>query len=100
MADDKLYSGAAKVYMTQGATGLVVTAGGQIDASAGKVILPGSLGKGYIDLSPYLMQARELASAETMISGTSGEAAYWGGLLIGGSTGTTPALALTSSGDQ
>ena len=100
MADDKTYSGAAKVYKTQGATGLIVAAGGEIDASAGKITFPPSLAKGYIDLGPYLMQARELASAETMLAGTSAETAYWGGILIGGSTGTTPGLALTSSGDQ
>jgi len=101
-------AGQAKVYMKQGATGLEVAsggtialqAGGHINAASGKFTQPPSLAKGYIDLGPYLMQARELASAETMLAGTSAETAYWGGILIGGSTGTTPGLALTSSGDQ
>jgi len=92
--------GQSKVYRTQGATALVVAAGGTLDITSGAVKLPGSLAVGYIDLGPYLIAARELASAETMIDGTSAEAGYWGGILTGGATGSTPGLALTSSGDQ
>lgn len=100
MAEDILQKGQARVYKTQGATGLVVTSGGQLDASAGSIVLPGSLRKGYIDLSPYLMSARQLASAETLIAGTSAETAFWGGMLINGATAGTPNLSLTSTGDQ
>lgn len=106
----------SKIYKTQGATAQVFSSGTEAQFTSGSelnvgvgatanftsgtVKMPGSLAKGYIDLGPYLVQARELASAETMLAGTSAETAYWGGMLIGGSTGTTPGLALTSTGDQ
>lgn len=54
------------------------------------VHLPGTLGKGYIDLGPYIFNAKQLASAETAAT-ASGVVVNWGG---------TPPLALTASGDQ
>lgn len=97
-------SGQARVYMEQGATRQVVAsggsilfeAGGHLDASAGRVTLPGQLGKGLIDLGPYIWAARALASAENFASGTSGDP-LWGGML---DRETTPAMAMVSTGDQ
>lgn len=93
-------TGQSKVYRTQGSTGLVIGEGGSLNAASGKVTLPGSLAKGYIDLSPYILGARQMASAENLISGTSAETAFWGGMLVKGATAGTPALDLTASGDQ
>ena len=74
---------------------------GHLDLASGSVQLPGSLGLGYIDLSPYIFGARQLASAEQFIAGTSAETAFWGGILVGnGATAGTPAMVLTASGDQ
>lgn len=97
----------SKVHKTQGASAIVVASGGTIDvqggghinAASGRITQPGSLAKGYVDLGPYLVNARELSSAESLVTGSSGDPLF-GGLLSGGATGTTPALALTSSGDQ
>lgn len=107
----------SKIYKTQGATAQVFSSGSQLQVTSGAEInlgagasanftsgavkMPGSLAKGYIDLSQYLMSARQLASAEQFIAGTSAETAFWGGILVGnGGTAGTPALVLTSSGDQ
>lgn len=98
----------SKIYKTQGATAQVIAAGGTLDVAgghvnlaSGRVTMPPSLAKGYIDLGPYLMNSRQLASAEQFIAGTSAETAFWGGILVGnGATAGTPALALTASGDQ
>ena len=67
---------------------------GHLDVSSGRVTLPGALAQGYIDLGPYLIGARELASAETLVAGTSDTAR---GFIT---ANTTPAIALVSSGDQ
>lgn len=74
--------------------------GGVFNGSSGQVNLPGSLAKGYIQLGPYLMGARQLASAENFIAGTSAESGFWGGMLIQGATAATPQMSLTSTGDQ
>jgi hypothetical protein len=100
--------GQSKVYKTQGATAVIAASGGtfKLDGGAanfasGRVTMPPALAKGYLDLSAYLMGARQLASAEQFIPGTSGEIAFWGGVLVGaGGTAGTPALVLTASNDQ
>lgn len=113
---DLTYEGMAKVYRKQGSTALVVAAGGAVEVeasgeidlqagatanfSSGTLKLPGSLAKGYIDLGPYLFGARELASAENFIIGTSAETGFWGGLLGGGATGTSPSHSLNTTADQ
>ena len=82
-------------------TTMHVDADGHIDITSGSITLPGSLGQGYIDLGPYIFGARQLASAEQFIAGTSAETAFWGGILVGnGATAGTPAMVLTASGDQ
>ena len=82
-------------------TTMVVDNDGVLDITSGAVLLPGSLGQGYIDLGPYIFGARQLASAEQFIAGSSAETAFWGGVLYGGTaTAGTPAMVLTSSGDQ
>lgn len=74
---------------------------GHLDLTSGSVALPGALGQGFIDLSPYIFGARQLASAEQFIAGSSAETAFWGGILYGGTaTAGTPAMVLNSSVDQ
>lgn len=79
-------SGQARVYHEQGATGMVVASGGrvlvesggvirlgtggQIDASAGQVVLPGRLREGVIPLS--VLDAWEVSSADSLNPLTSG----------------------------
>ena len=79
---------------------MVVDEDGHIDITSGSIQLPGALGQGFIDLSPYILNARQLASGENFIAGTSAETAFWGGLLIQGATAGTPGLAMNSSADQ
>jgi len=59
--------------------------------------LAGNLSSGTIPLGGHLFGARQLASGENFVSGTSAKAAFWGGLL---NTQGDPAMLLTSSGDQ
>jgi hypothetical protein len=70
------------------ASGTLVMATGQIKAAA----LAGNLKNGYLALGPWLMAARQLASAETLATGVAP--------FITASAGDAPPLALTSSGDQ
>jgi hypothetical protein len=82
-------SGQAKVYVKQGATEQVIDAGGYFNAASGAVLMPGSLAKGYIDLGPYIFQARKMASGETLTTAS--------GSVIDPDVGS---VALTSTGDQ
>lgn len=71
--------GQSRVYRRQGATEItvasggrvVVEAGGQIDASAGAMTLPGSLGRGYIPLVPIGVKTTATASGIVPITATS-----------------------------
>lgn len=106
-----------KVYREQNASALVVASGGTIRTEPGGVIsgatatgsfvfatgeiessdLKGNLASGTIPLGAHLFAARELASAETLSSGSTAPTLFFGGLLL---SDTTPSLNLVSSGDQ
>lgn len=55
------------------------------------------LGQGLIDISPYIFTAREVASGESITSGTTAPAYFFGGLLL---PDTSPALLLSASDAQ
>mgnify|MGYP001599408615 FL=1 len=67
--------GQARVYRTPGATGeviasggtLLVEAGGHIDASAGRITLPGVLRRGFVSLDPLNAQAKTTATASGVV---------------------------------
>lgn len=75
---------------------MVFDDGGTLDLTSGKVILPGALGIGYLQLGPHLFAAREMASAEKLTSGTTAPSYFFGGILL---TDTTPALIALSTAD-
>lgn len=75
---------------------MVFDDGGTLDLTSGKVILPGALGIGYINLGANLFGARNAASAEKITSGSSAPTAFWGGLLM---PDGNPALNLLSTAD-
>ena len=89
-------SGGTVMTVASGSTFLL--AGGHLDAGAGRITQPGSLAIGYLDLCPHLFTARQLASGETVASGTSDPSAFFGGVLM--PDGVTPSLALLSSLDR
>ncbi len=100
--------GQAGIYKVQHASGsqnMIVASGstfdlqgGTINAAAGRITMPGSLAIGYMDLSAHLFTARQLASGETLASGSSAPSAFFGGLLM--PDGVTPSLALLSTVDR
>ena len=90
-------TGIYKAQHTGRGTTMVVDAAGSIDITSGKIQLPGSLGRGYIPLGPYLFVARELSSGEAFASGTTASGMFFGGLLL---NETTPKMALNSTDGQ
>ena len=93
---DSPQTGIYKQQHTGRGTTMVFDADGALDLSAGKVTFPTAL-QGYLDMGPYLWGARNLASAETLASGSSAPTAFWGGLLM---PDGQPALKLTASNQQ
>lgn len=101
----------SKIYREQGGSTMVVASGGSVRFERGSTFelatgvtvkglganLPGNLASGVLDLNSQLFHARELASAETLSSGSSAPTLFFYGQL---GPDTTPVLNLTSSGDQ
>lgn len=92
----------SKVYRSQGASAQVIASGGTLSLEAGAALNFGAnvgvSGFPYsVPLGAHLFGARELSSAESITSGSTAPTYFFGGLLL---TDTTPALTLTSSGDQ
>lgn len=91
----------AKVYRTQGASALVIDAGGSLNAASGSLTLPTNLRRGMIPLN--LFTARSLSSGEAFNSfnvsatGAALPTGSVGGLL---GAGTIPALAMNSTVNQ
>lgn len=69
---------------------------GTFNFASGRVTMPGSLARGYINLGAHLFGARVAASGETVASGSSAPTAFWGGLLM---PDGTPALKFLSTAD-
>jgi len=88
------------VYRTQGATALVVDAGGTLDITSGKVNLPGNLRKGFIPLDMF--SARILSSGENFIGANFSATGVSLGASIGGllHSGSVPALVMNSTLQQ
>ena len=55
---------------------------GTVNMSSMTVTLPGTLQQGFIDLGPHLFAARNVASGETVASGSTTPTAFFGGLLM------------------
>jgi hypothetical protein len=95
----------SKVYRSQGSSALVVASGGSLQLEPGAQVtglgaagvLPGNIASGTIDLGPHLFAGREAASGETVSSGSTAPAYFFGGFIL---PDTSPAFTLTSSGDQ
>lgn len=68
---------------------------GHLDLTSGSIQLPGSLGRGYMNIGSHLFAGRNAASNETIASGSSAPAAFWGGLLM---PDGVPAMKFRSSG--
>lgn len=100
----------SKVYRKQGGREQVVASGGTltleagstlksegvVDLSSAAVTLPGSLGRGYMDLGDKLFGARQAASGETISSGSTAPTLFFGGLLM---PDGAPALKMLSTAD-
>lgn len=96
----------SKIYRTQNATAQVFSSGSQAQFTSGSeanfgpgstanftsgaVKMPGSLAKGYLDLGPYILSARQLASAETLTTAS--------GSIV--NPDGAAAVSLVSTGDQ
>lgn len=70
---------------------------GHLDLTSGSIALPGSLGRGYLNIGANLFGGRNAASNETIASGSSAPTAFWGGILM---PDGAPALKFLSSGDK
>lgn len=92
-------TGQVKVGISQGATELWADNGGTVNFTSGKVLLPGSLMKGYRELS--IFDARALSSAEAIggvtVTASTPLANAIGGLL---NAGSTPTLTMNSTVNQ
>lgn len=78
-------------------TTMVIDEGGNLDITSGSITLPGSLSIGYISLGAALFGARNMASGETLASGTTAPTAFFGGLLM---PDGEPSLGFNSTADH
>ena len=89
--------GGADTTMVVASGGTVrLEAGGHMDASAGRITMPGSLARGYINLGPNIFNARQAASGETISSGSTAPTLFFGGLLM---PDGAPSLKMLSTAD-
>lgn len=68
-----------------------------LDLASGRVTLPGSLGRGHVNLAAAMFGGRNAASDETVASGSSAPTAFWGGLLM---PDGVPAMKYVSTADK